>query len=222
MIPAHACTCSYAPCTHRCSHSASNAPQLRGAAHIGCAPQACPCSGHGGVGVCPPLATLPQGAANISWDIRRPISSATFANDHGGAWGFTRSSPAVTPVTDRVTISYRSGIVGDLWRRISVTGSPVTIECVLKAIHEHFHSAITEEEYNTIYNRDHENPKLLSKSLHERTQLAIDKGENVWRVELRRVDCLPEGHYIFQGLQVTNPQHGNYKVTLTLGPRWEE
>ena len=170
--------------------------------------------------MCPPLTISALGAGTLSWDVRRPPSSATFTNNHRGAQEFTMRSPATSPPTSQVTISYRLGIVGRLWGStpLRVTGSPATIECVLEAIYKFFHSAIKSEEYASIDADDHlRNPRLLSEAQYARTQLAINNDESIWRVELRRVDCL-DGNYIFQGLQVTYPRGGGCELVLVLGP----
>ena len=128
------------------------------------------------------------------------------------------SSAATTPVVNRIIIHCPRRIIKDMWPDIQVTGSPVTIECVLEAIYDHFQQKITEQEERTIMEMDPERYRcLLNEARNERSGLMPHNEEDlvIPKVELRRVDCLG-GRHSFGGLKVEEMPDGNYSVVLHL------
>ena len=158
--------------------------------------------------ICSPL-SLPS---TLVWDIRKPPSSATTTIGQGRAI----FSAATAPITDHIAITCRIKIINKIWSDIEVTESPVTIDCVLKAIYDYFQEKITEEEYRAIQELNpRKYPDLLNNARNERARLLIQKRESVYRVPLRRVDCLGDKH-TFEGLEVEYLSDGSQSVVLHL------
>ena len=60
------------------------------------------------------------------------------------------SSAATTPAVNHIIIHCPRKIIKNMWPDIQVTGSPVTIECVLDAIYDHFQQKIRGPEHRMI------------------------------------------------------------------------
>lgn len=163
---------------------------------------------------------MPGYRPTLDWDIWRYPSSALRKNNRGNIYRITDAdlgAPGTAPAADSVTIACRAGVIGDFWPNIEVHGSPVTVEKILDAIHEHFHKEINQTEYAEIREMDSRNHSLIVQAMQDRCQRANELFENAWRVGLRRLDCLGDTHF-FKGLQVEYSSDDTWKLNLDLGP----
>ena len=166
--------------------------------------------------ICAILSFSNPGTNILSWDLRDPPTSATTTANPGNAVVDMNSS-AIIPDTNHITITCRADVVKKMWPDIQVAESPVTVECVLRTIHDHFQRKVTEEEYRAI--QDSVNSQkylsLVDKARNERSRLLIQKKESICRVPLRRVDFLG-GKHNFGGLEIEYSSDGSYSVVLHL------
>ena len=173
---------------------------------------------HDEIEICEALSPPAPNTDTISWDIRKNPSSAT--NTTRGRSGVDMASHATVDVTDHISISCSVDVVRKMWPDgIQVEGSPVTIGCVLKAIHSYFQQEITEKEYEKLREMDsHKFPHMLNDARNERSKLLVQNKENILKVPLRRVDCLGKKHH-FGGLKAEYLPDGSYSIVLHLASK---
>ena len=166
-----------------------------------------------------PLAWPVSGDSSaLVWDIWRLPSSAFRRNHRGNFFKLSDGelgAPATTPASDTITIICRVGVVGEFWPTITVRGSPVTIENVLDAIYNHFHAEVTEAEYDEMLGMNRENCSSMLRAMYERCQWSYSLFEDVWRVGIRRLDCLGDMH-IFKGLKVEYSSNDSWFLDFQL------